>query len=119
MLAEDAQFRHARIAYAEQMKMKGERRKVEDALKESDRKLKKAKHDIRHHEKVLVAMTASRAYTVQMLGEGHKKGGARQHAKRNVFSLLIAAATVLRREAPTAPSIPLKTPSATLSCRKS
>ena len=87
MLAEDAQFRHARIAYAEQMKMQGERRKVEDALKETDRKLKKAKLDIRHHAKVLVAMTAPRAYTVQMLGGDHKKGGARQHAKNRLQAL--------------------------------
>ena len=87
MLAEDAQFRHARIAYAEQMKMKGERRKVEDALKESDRKLKNTKSDIRHHAKVLVAMTASRACTIQMLGGANKKGGARQHAKNRLQAL--------------------------------
>ena len=63
------------------MNLKRESRKVADAWKESDRKPKKSKQDIKHHEKVLVAMTASRAYTVKMLGEGHKKGGATQHAK--------------------------------------
>ena len=32
-------------------------------------------------------MTASRAYTVQMLGGDHKKGGARQHAKNRLQAL--------------------------------
>ena len=81
MLAEDAKYRHARVAYAEQMNLTRESRKVADALKGTDRTLKKAKQDIKHHDKVLVALTASRAYTVKMLGEGHKKGGTTQHAK--------------------------------------
>ena len=81
MLAEDAKYRHARIAYTEQLNLKRESRKVADPLKETNRKLKKTKQDIKHHDNILVALTASRAYTLKMLGEGHKKGGATQHAK--------------------------------------
>ena len=81
ILAEEARMRDARKDYVEQMKLKRENALAKKALAETDRQLKKRKQDLKHQDKVLAAMTASRAYTLAMLRDKHKKGGAREHAK--------------------------------------
>ena len=81
IIAEEARFRDARVEYVEQMKLKRENTLAKKALADTDRQLKKAKKDVKHQDKVLAAMTASRAYTLAMLGDKHKKGGTKEHAK--------------------------------------
>ena len=36
---------------------------------------------VKHQDKVMAALAASRAYTLEMLGAKHKTGGTKQHAK--------------------------------------
>ena len=78
---EEARMREARVEYAEQMKLKRENTLAKKALADTDRQLKKRKQDVKHQDKVLAAMMASRAYTLAMLGDTHKKGGTKEHAK--------------------------------------
>ena len=81
MQAEEARYRHARVEYIEQMKLKTENKLARDALKETDRKPKKAKRDVKQQEKALAAIMHSRSYTLPMFGAGHKNGGTQRHAK--------------------------------------
>ena len=81
MQAEEARPRHERVEYTEQMKLKKENKLATERLQETDRKLKQAKKEMRQNAKVLEAMNRSRAYTLESLGKGHKKGGAVAHAK--------------------------------------
>jgi hypothetical protein len=78
---EEARMREARVEYAEQMKLKRENTLAKKALADTDRQLKKRKLEVKHQDKVLAAMMASRAYTLAMLGDTHKKGGTKEHAK--------------------------------------
>ena len=79
--AEEKQMREARVDYAKQMRLKKETELAKKALADTDRQLKKRKQDVAKQDKVLAAMVAARAYSVGMLGAGHKKGGTKQHAK--------------------------------------
>ena len=81
MQAEEARFRHARIEYTEQMKLKRENKLATERLQETDQTLKQAKKEMRQNAKVLEALNRSRAYTLESLGKGHKKGGTVAHAK--------------------------------------
>lgn len=65
MQAEEARFRHARVEYTEQMKLKRENKLATDKLQETDRTLKQAKEEMRQNAKVLEAMNKSRAYTLR------------------------------------------------------
>ena len=79
--AEEKRMREARVEYAEQMRFKKETELAKKALKDTDRQLRKRKQDVKHQDKVLAAMATSRAYTLEMLGATHKKGGTKEHAK--------------------------------------
>ena len=79
--AEEKRMVQKRVEYAEQMLLKKETELAKKALADTDRKLKKRKQDVKHQDKVLAAMVRSRAYTMEMLGAAHKKGGTIAHAK--------------------------------------
>ena len=79
--AEEKRMREARVEYAEQMRLKKETELAKKALADTARQLKKRKQDVKHQDKVLAAMVTSRAYTLEMLGATHKKGGTKEHAK--------------------------------------
>jgi hypothetical protein len=81
IMAEEARMEAARVEYKEQMNFKRENTMAKKALADTDRQLKKRKRDLKHQDKVIAAMTASRAYSLASLGDGHKKGGTKDHAK--------------------------------------
>ena len=81
IMAEEARMEDARVEYKEQMSLKRENTMAKKALADTDRELKKRKRDLKHQDKVIAAMTASRAYSLASLGDGHKKGGTKDHAK--------------------------------------
>ena len=81
IMAEEARMEDARVEYKEQMSLKRENTMAKKALADTDRELKKRKQDLKHQDKVIAAMTASRAYSLASLGDGHKKGGTKDHAK--------------------------------------
>ena len=79
--ADEKRMVQKRVEYAEQMLLKKETELAKKALADTDRQLKKRKQDVKHQDKVLAAMVTSRAYTLEMLGATHKKGGTKEHAK--------------------------------------
>ena len=79
--AEEATFRISRMQHQEKMMLKKEKEAAMRALKEADAKLKKAKKDRRHEEKVAEAIVSAKAFTLTQLGQGKKSGGNLTHQK--------------------------------------
>ena len=69
------------------MKLKREKALATAELKEADKAMKKARKDRQHEEKVLTTRVSSRAFTLPMLGNGRKNGGA-QHNQKNRYEVL-------------------------------
>ena len=79
--AEESRMREARVEFQEQMRMKKEKELVKKALADADRGLKQRKQALKQKDKVMAALAASRAYTLEMLRAKHRTGGTKQHAK--------------------------------------
>ncbi len=79
--AEEAAYRRARLDFQEHMERKREKARVEDEIKDAVAKLKRARKEQRSAEAVVTAMEEVKAYSLEMLGKGKKKGGNQQHQK--------------------------------------
>ena len=78
---EEATFRQARLEFQEHMQEKRAKRRVEEELKASKEKLRKARKEQRDAEAVVAAMEQVKVVSLEMLGKGNKKGGTQQHQK--------------------------------------
>ena len=79
--AEEAMYRRGRREFQEHMQQKREKARVEHALKEATAKLHRARKEQREAEAVVTAREEVKAYSLEMLGKGKKKGGLQQHQK--------------------------------------
>ena len=79
--AEEAIYRRERVEFQAHMQQKRERARVEHELEESKAKLRRARKEQRDAEAVVTAMEEVEVYSLEMLGNGNKKGGHQQHQK--------------------------------------
>ena len=79
--AEEKRYRHQRAEFQEHMQQKKEKKRVEKELQDVKARLKRARKENREAEAVVTAREAVKSYTVEMLGNGKKKGGTAQHHK--------------------------------------
>ena len=78
---EESRMQQARIEFADQMRMKKQRELAKKALADVDRVLKQRKQAMKQKDKVMTALAATRAYTMESLGANHRNGGSKQHVK--------------------------------------
>ena len=81
LAAEEAMYRRGRLEFQEHMQQKREKARVAHELKEATAKLHRARKEQREAEAVVTAMEEVKAYSLEMLGKGNKKGGLQQHHK--------------------------------------
>ena len=79
--AEEATYRRERRELQEHMQQKREKARVAQELKEATTKLQRARKEQREAEAMVMAMEEVKAYSLEMLGKGNKKGGLQQHHK--------------------------------------
>ena len=79
--AEEAKFREARRELQEQMQRVKEKAHVQRELDEAAKDLKRLRKETRQAEAVITAKEHFKAYSLEMLGRGKKKGGGLQHQK--------------------------------------
>ena len=79
--AEEEQYRRERLEFQEHMQQRREKARVEHELKEAKSQLQRARKEQREAEAMVMASQEVRAYSLEMLGKGKKKGGLQQHQK--------------------------------------
>ena len=81
LVDQEAAARRARLAFKEQVSREKEKARVKRELQEATQKLKKIRKEQREAEAVVAAMEQMRVYSLDMLGQGNKKGGTQAHQK--------------------------------------
>ena len=78
---EEAAYRRQRLEFQEHMQQKREKARCEKELKEATQQLQRARKQQREAEAVVTAMHEVKVFSLEMLGQGKKKGGLQQQHK--------------------------------------